>query len=101
MQDEPRKTHGRIPAVRIEYETVMAEHPVAQHILRIAEERECDLVVMGTRVRTGRKHRLLGGVTADVVRSARCPVIVVTAPADEPGVSAQQSPRQPAAGVQS
>jgi nucleotide-binding universal stress UspA family protein len=101
VRDESRKTHGRIPAVRIEYETVMAEHPVAQHILRIAEERGCDLVVMGTRVQTGRKHRLLGGVTADVVRSARCPVIVVTAPANESGVSAQQTALQPAVGVRS
>ena len=85
--------------MRIEHETVMAEHPVAQHIIRIAQERGFDLVVMGTRVRTGREHRLLGDVTADVVRGARCPVIVVTAPDNESGVSAHQTALQPAVGA--
>jgi nucleotide-binding universal stress UspA family protein len=92
---------AKVSAVRIEHATVMADRPVAEHILKIADERGCDLVVMGTRVRPGRKHRLYGSVTADVVRSAHCPVIVVTAPAKQLGDSPGQSSRQPAMRVKS
>jgi hypothetical protein len=50
---------------------------------------------MGTRVRTGQKHRLFGSVTEDVVRTADCPVIVVAAPARADGDPAHQTTDQP------
>jgi nucleotide-binding universal stress UspA family protein len=39
-----------------------------------------DLIVIGTRGRTGLKHALLGSVAENVVRRASCPVLVVRAP---------------------
>ena len=41
----------------------------------------CDLIVMGTHGRSWLKHRLFGSVAEEVVRRARCPVMVVKAPA--------------------
>jgi nucleotide-binding universal stress UspA family protein len=90
-RDEPRKVQATVPAVRVEHEMVVADRPDAKHILRILRQRGCDLIVMGTRVRPRRKHRLFGGVTADVVRRAKCPVIVVAAPAGESEDSAHRT----------
>jgi nucleotide-binding universal stress UspA family protein len=101
VRAEPRKVEAKVPAVRVEHEMVVADRPDAKHILRIVEERGCDLIVMGTRVRTGGKHRLFGSVIEDVVRKARCPVIVVTAPEDEVGESAPQTAEQSAERVAS
>ena len=46
-------------------------------ILRTAEEKKCDLVVMGTHGRSGFSHLLLGSVAEKVVRYAKCPVLTV------------------------
>jgi nucleotide-binding universal stress UspA family protein len=46
-------------------------------ILEYAEDEEIDLIVVGTRGRTGFKKMLLGSVASGVVTYAHCPVIVV------------------------
>jgi nucleotide-binding universal stress UspA family protein len=46
-------------------------------ILRVAEERGADLVVMGVRGRSPVDLAIFGSTTDHVVRSARCPVLVV------------------------
>jgi nucleotide-binding universal stress UspA family protein len=46
-------------------------------ILKYAEDEEIDLIVIGTRGRTGIKKMLLGSVASGVVTYAHCPVIVV------------------------
>ena len=51
-------------------------HP-ADAIVRIAQERGVDLIVMGTHGRTGLQHVLLGSVAEKVVRLAPCPVLTV------------------------
>lgn len=61
-----------VPAAR----RVMREGP-ATALLRAAEELEADLVVVGTRGRTGLSRVLLGSVAEAVVRSAGCSVLVV------------------------
>jgi len=53
-----------------------AGHP-ADAIVRTAEERHADLIVMGTHGRTGLSHVLLGSVAEKVVRLAPCPVLTV------------------------
>ena len=55
---------------------VVTGHP-ADAIVRVAEERGADLIVMGTHGRTGLQHVLLGSVTEKVVRLAPCPVLTV------------------------
>jgi nucleotide-binding universal stress UspA family protein len=77
-----RKLKAEDPAVVVEHEVIVADRPDASHVLKIVEAAGCDLIVMGTHGLTGLKHRLFGGLTEEVVRLARCPVMVVKAPAD-------------------
>jgi universal stress protein A len=55
---------------------VAVGHP-ADAVVRVAQERGVDLIVMGTHGRTGLQHVLLGSVTEKVVRLAPCPVLTV------------------------
>lgn len=47
----------------------------ADEIVRLAEEENVDLIVMGTHGRTGFKRFLMGSVAEAVVRRAECPVL--------------------------
>jgi nucleotide-binding universal stress UspA family protein len=61
----------------IEVHTEMLLGPVAQKIIEMAEVRECDLIVMGSRGLTGLTGLLLGSQTQKVISLASCPVLVV------------------------
>jgi nucleotide-binding universal stress UspA family protein len=54
----------------------------AEEILRYATRHPIDLIVVGTHGRTGVSRFLLGSVAERVMRGARCPVLVVPAPAE-------------------
>ena len=69
------------PKVRVKHEVIVTDRPSAKHILEILDKLGCDLIVMGTHGRTWLKHLLFGSVAEEVVRRARCPVMVVKAPA--------------------
>jgi nucleotide-binding universal stress UspA family protein len=60
---------------------IVAEKPTVAHILDLLERRGCELIVMGTHGRSWLKQRLFGSVAEEVIRRARCPVMVVKAPA--------------------
>jgi glycine betaine transporter len=53
-----------------------AGHPVTT-IIALAKRTQADLIVMGTRGRTGLRRALIGSVAERVVREAHCPVLVV------------------------
>ena len=53
---------------------VLNGHP-ATTICKVAQERDCDLIVMATHGRTGLKHLLAGSVVENVVRHALVPVL--------------------------
>jgi nucleotide-binding universal stress UspA family protein len=75
------------PKVRVEHEVIVADRPRAGHILDILAKIGCDLIVMGIHNRSWLKHLLFGSVAEEVVRLARCPVMVVKAqdrPVPEP-----------------
>ena len=57
--------------------TVVEFGAPAVQIARIARARHADLIVMGTRGRTGLTRALLGSVAARVVATAPCPVLTV------------------------
>jgi nucleotide-binding universal stress UspA family protein len=50
---------------------------VGHAIVEYAESKSIDLIVIGTRGRTGLKKMLLGSVASDVVTYAHCPVLVI------------------------
>jgi nucleotide-binding universal stress UspA family protein len=52
----------------------------AEEIAMVAESRDADLVVVGTRGHGGIAGSLLGSVSADVVRRSKRPVVVVHEP---------------------
>jgi nucleotide-binding universal stress UspA family protein len=58
----------------------LAEGVAYVEINRVAEDTGADLIVMGTRGRTGIEHALLGSVAERVVRTSPVPVMVVPAP---------------------
>jgi nucleotide-binding universal stress UspA family protein len=54
-------------------------HPVHNAIVEEAKQLGVDLVVVGTKGRTGLGHVLMGSVAEHVVRYAPCPVFVYRA----------------------
>jgi nucleotide-binding universal stress UspA family protein len=49
-------------------------------IVKVAREKEVDLIVMGTHGRTGLSHVLIGSVAEKVVHHAHCPVLTIKHP---------------------
>ena len=56
---------------------IISSTNIAGGIVDYAEENKIDLIVIGTRGRTGFKKLLLGSVASHVVTYAHCPVLVV------------------------
>jgi nucleotide-binding universal stress UspA family protein len=56
---------------------IIASKNISGGILDFAEENNIDLIVIGTRGRSGFKRLLLGSVASPVVTYAHCPVLVV------------------------
>ena len=52
-------------------------------IIRMAREKDVDLIVMGTHGRAGLPHMLIGSTAEKVVRMAPCPVLTVKRPEHE------------------
>ena len=70
-----------VPSVRVEHQVIVADRLGARHILEMLDKLGCDLIVMGTHGRSWLKDFLFGSLTEEVVRLARCPVMVVKSPA--------------------
>jgi nucleotide-binding universal stress UspA family protein len=80
-------------------EATLAYGVAFDEIVRFADARRADVLVLGTHGRTSLKHVLLGSVAEKVVRYARCPVL--TLHGDEglqegTGAAAEDAPRAPA-----
>lgn len=63
--------------LRSPVETELGEGSPAAEILRVAHERECDLIVLGSHGRSGLSRLLMGSVAEEVMRHAHCPVMTV------------------------
>lgn len=72
--DEARQRFGEVKVVV--HEELM-EGPAAEAILAVAETRQADLIVMGTRGLTSLKGLVLGSVSNKVIHHASCPVMLV------------------------
>lgn len=63
--------------VKITAETIFNPPSVAESIINYASQQKADLIVIGTRGRSGIKRLVLGSVASAVVAHAGCPVLVV------------------------
>ncbi|MGD9673106.1 MAG: universal stress protein [Candidatus Nitrosocosmicus sp.] len=62
---------------KVKSEVITSPFSTAASILNYAEERDVELIVIGTRGNSGLKKMLLGSVATDVVTYAYCPVLVI------------------------
>jgi glycine betaine transporter len=60
----------------------------AGEVVRFADARDVDLIVMGTHGRSGLAHALMGSVAERVVRTAFCPVLLIRQPGEAVATSA-------------
>ena len=58
-------------------QTVLLQGSPIGEILRYAQERGTDLIVMGTHGRTGARRLFIGSVAENIVRASKCPVLTV------------------------
>jgi nucleotide-binding universal stress UspA family protein len=63
--------------IKITSNTIFNLPSVAESIISYAAEQKADLIVIGTRGRSGLKRLVLGSVASGVVAHASCPVLVV------------------------
>lgn len=76
-----RRLEHLVPAdAGIPVESLQVEGNASAEILRIAEEKQCSLIVLGTHGRTGLSRVLLGSVAEDVIRHSRIPVLTLKTP---------------------
>jgi nucleotide-binding universal stress UspA family protein len=74
LWEELKRTSPPVgPGATVEY--LLAEGDSAGSIVRIAAERHCDLIVMGTHGHRGLGRFFVGSVAEQVVRRASCPVL--------------------------
>ena len=72
MRDVARKE-----SVRLRTDMILDVISVAEAIMEYGIHEDVDLIVMGTRGRTGLKRSLVGSVANGVVLYAHCPVLFV------------------------
>jgi nucleotide-binding universal stress UspA family protein len=66
-----------VSEVNITTDIVADVSSIADAIINYAANNNIDLIVMGTKGKTGLKMFLIGSVADGVVRHAQCPVLVV------------------------
>jgi nucleotide-binding universal stress UspA family protein len=63
--------------IQLKTQVVVSPLSVTGSIVQYAERENIDLIVVGTRVRSGFKRMLLGSTASGIVTHAHCPVMVV------------------------
>ena len=104
FEDEIR--HGlrqlQPPDNHVSMDYKLAKGDPAKSIVKVAQDTQCDLIVLGTHGRSGLRRVLMGSVAEHVLRVAPCPVLVLkgrVAPADS-SVIAPDNPSGPTADPQ-
>lgn len=69
------------PSVPVEYRLVTGDP--ADAVVRLAEDDDVDLIVLGSHGRTGLTRLLMGSVAEAIVRKAHCPVLVHKQPVNK------------------
>ena len=68
---------AKLGNIELKTELINSHRPIDYVILEYAEGKNVDLIVVGTRGRSGFKKLLLGSTASSVVTYAHCPVMVV------------------------
>jgi nucleotide-binding universal stress UspA family protein len=71
------KKNALVSNVRIETEVVMEGKSIVSDIIEYSENQGIDLIVIGTKGKTGLRRLLLGSVSQGVLAYAHCPVLLV------------------------
>jgi nucleotide-binding universal stress UspA family protein len=71
------KSKAAKQGIQVTADTIFNLPSVAESIINYASEQKADLIVIGTRGRSGLKRLVLGSVASAVVAHAGCPVLVV------------------------
>jgi len=71
------KLGARAECAGLDVEEVLVHGDAASEIVRVARERDIDLIVISSHGRTGWGRMLFGSTAESVVRHAHCPVLVV------------------------
>jgi nucleotide-binding universal stress UspA family protein len=62
---------------QIKYESMLAKGDAYREILKTADEKKADVIIMGTHGRSGLDHIIFGSTIERVLRGAECPVLTV------------------------
>lgn len=62
---------------KVTTEVISTPFSIAAAILNYAEERDVELIIIGTRGNSGLKKMLLGSVASEIVTYSYCPVLVI------------------------
>ncbi len=65
---------------KVDLKSVLVQDPPREAILRVADEIDADLIVIGTHGRRGLARALLGSVAENVIRTATRPVLTIHGP---------------------
>ena len=63
--------------VNLQTDMIVATKSITAEIVEYADKLKVDLIIVGTRGRSGLKRMLLGSVASEVVKYADCPVLLV------------------------
>jgi nucleotide-binding universal stress UspA family protein len=64
------------PKVKLTLKVIVTEKALYGEVIQFAEQENVDLIVIGTRGRSGMKKLLLGSTASGVLKNATCPVLV-------------------------
>jgi nucleotide-binding universal stress UspA family protein len=82
-EDEAKKWFDEIKEkankkdIQLKTESIVAKKSLLNTILEYVEEHNINLVVVGTRGRSGIKKMLLGSIASGLVTYSPCPVLVI------------------------
>ena len=75
LKEDTKKTTNGV--IHLKTQVVVSPISITGSIVQYAERENIDLIVVGTRGRSGFKRLLLGNTASGIVTHARCPVMVV------------------------
>jgi len=81
LEEEGRSSLSKVEDIAkengVKVESIVKEGIPSEDISKTAEEKQVDVIVMGTAGRSGLDKLLLGSVTEKIIRTAPCPVLVI------------------------